>query len=140
MIAGAVAALAASAAQIASFNTMQQSRYALQQAQRQLAACRVAIQELDERHGETKYKFLWPSTSLGTEDVGDAGDADDESSRDMIVTRSEWEGAVDAVFVRLALARAYLRSQYFYCLYCGVEYSSGEELESKCPGETEEDH
>ncbi|CAG8445666.1 1899_t:CDS:2 [Ambispora gerdemannii] len=35
---------------------------------------------------------------------------------------------------------AYLRDQYFYCFWCGHEYSNIEELTNQCPGATEEDH
>lgn len=33
-----------------------------------------------------------------------------------------------------------LRNEYFYCIYCGFEYSSKNELDAKCPGENEEIH
>ncbi|CAG8449310.1 10374_t:CDS:2 [Ambispora leptoticha] len=35
---------------------------------------------------------------------------------------------------------AYLRDQYFYCFWCGHEYSNFEEMTNQCPGTTEEEH
>ncbi|PFH52878.1 hypothetical protein AMATHDRAFT_172968 [Amanita thiersii Skay4041] len=41
---------------------------------------------------------------------------------------------------RLHLVLAYLRDQYAYCFWCGVQYGNQDELQSQCPGETEDDH
>jgi len=41
---------------------------------------------------------------------------------------------------RLSCILAYLREQYFYCIWCGCQYQSSEELANECPGEEEDDH
>lgn len=41
---------------------------------------------------------------------------------------------------RLSCILAYLREEYFYCIWCGCQYQSSEELANECPGEEEDDH
>ncbi|KAF8076206.1 hypothetical protein FPV67DRAFT_1558720 [Lyophyllum atratum] len=41
---------------------------------------------------------------------------------------------------RLHLVLAYLRDQYAYCFWCGVQYDDDEAMEDQCPGVTEECH
>ncbi|KAK2466347.1 hypothetical protein APHAL10511_001989 [Amanita phalloides] len=41
---------------------------------------------------------------------------------------------------RLHLVLAYLRDRHAYCFWCGVHYDNAEDLESQCPGRTEEEH
>ncbi|PWN18487.1 hypothetical protein BCV69DRAFT_285116 [Microstroma glucosiphilum] len=44
------------------------------------------------------------------------------------------------VSARLAITLDHLRSHHHYCLFCGVQYDSQEDMEATCPGEEEEDH
>jgi hypothetical protein len=48
--------------------------------------------------------------------------------------------SVDEVRARLAALVDYLRSRYFYCVFCGAEYEDEEDLARSCPGPGEEDH
>ena len=41
---------------------------------------------------------------------------------------------------KLILCLEYLRTRYFYCLYCGCAYNDQEDLVKFCPGMTAEDH
>lgn len=41
---------------------------------------------------------------------------------------------------RLAETVDYLRTKYFYCLWCGAQYDSKEELDNECPGAAEDEH
>jgi len=41
---------------------------------------------------------------------------------------------------KLQLLTGYLRSQYNYCLWCGISYDNSDELKISCPGDTREDH
>lgn len=41
---------------------------------------------------------------------------------------------------RLQITLSHLRRTHHYCLFCGHQYTSQEEMESQCPGEEEEDH
>jgi len=41
---------------------------------------------------------------------------------------------------KLQILTGYLRSQYNYCLWCGISYENSDELKASCPGPTREDH
>lgn len=41
---------------------------------------------------------------------------------------------------RLQLVLSYLRNHHAYCFWCGVHYNDTQDMDSQCPGETEEDH
>ncbi|KIJ56559.1 hypothetical protein M422DRAFT_57267 [Sphaerobolus stellatus SS14] len=41
---------------------------------------------------------------------------------------------------RLEMVLEYLRAKYFYCFWCGTQYTDLEDLQRNCPGLTEEDH
>jgi hypothetical protein len=41
---------------------------------------------------------------------------------------------------KLSVATAYLREGHYYCLYCGHQYDSMDELKEECPGQSEDDH
>jgi hypothetical protein len=43
-------------------------------------------------------------------------------------------------FSRLESLLYYLRSNYFYCYYCGAAYDNLDQLLEICPGLTEEEH
>ncbi|CAG7849375.1 SubName: Full=Uncharacterized protein {ECO:0000313/EMBL:CCA78091.1} [Serendipita indica DSM 11827] len=42
--------------------------------------------------------------------------------------------------VRLERVLGYMREKYFFCFWCGTEYKSQEDMNTSCPGETEEMH
>ncbi|KAG8835216.1 hypothetical protein FRC17_004778 [Serendipita sp. 399] len=44
------------------------------------------------------------------------------------------------VKTRLEQVLSYMRRKYHFCFWCGTEYSSKEEMDTTCPGETEEMH
>lgn len=41
---------------------------------------------------------------------------------------------------RLCRVVAYLRQKYFYCFWCGTQYSDEQDLTANCPGEDEDAH
>lgn len=41
---------------------------------------------------------------------------------------------------QLQIINEYLRSQYLYCLWCGITFSDNEDFNSNCPGSTRDDH
>lgn len=41
---------------------------------------------------------------------------------------------------QLQMITEYLRSQYLYCLWCGITFSDLEDMNTSCPGLTREDH
>ena len=40
----------------------------------------------------------------------------------------------------LNIITEYLRSQYLYCLWCGITFSDTEDMSTNCPGSTRYDH
>lgn len=57
------------------------------------------------------------------------------------------EAQADIAFVpskqpkaRLDITLSHLRRAHNYCLFCGHQYSSSDELNISCPGEEEDDH
>lgn len=41
---------------------------------------------------------------------------------------------------KLSTVLEYLRHEHHYCLFCGHQYASAEELKAECPGISEDDH
>ncbi|BGP16211.1 hypothetical protein JCM10213v2_004209 [Rhodosporidiobolus nylandii] len=63
-----------------------------------------------------------------------------EEERGMGKDEEEEEWMAMDVQTRLGLTLTYLRTKYNYCLWCGCQYDSPEDLAENCPGEAEEDH
>jgi len=45
-----------------------------------------------------------------------------------------------SAFRRLNEALLYMRDEYHYCMFCGINFTDGADLERTCPGFSEEDH
>ncbi|SCU85537.1 LANO_0C04566g1_1 [Lachancea nothofagi CBS 11611] len=66
-------------------------------------------------------------------------------SRDSSSSESERDEEL-SIFEELSIdqqvlgVHTHLRTGFFYCIYCGAQYSSEEDLYKNCPGPTEEDH
>ncbi|SCV00558.1 LAME_0G10528g1_1 [Lachancea meyersii CBS 8951] len=41
---------------------------------------------------------------------------------------------------QISRVHTHMRTEFFYCFYCGVQFSTEEELHQQCPGPTPEDH
>ncbi len=83
------------------------------------------ISEIDERNSIPQHD-LWPRDILNHSD--DSLDEVDDVESDNDIT------------LKLNKRLNYLRSTHFYCLYCGCQYESVEELNNQCPGENYDDH
>ncbi|KAG8526817.1 uncharacterized protein KY384_008246 [Bacidia gigantensis] len=64
------------------------------------------------------------------EDLEEDEEADEELDEYVKLTGAE----------RLEKVVKELRGKWFYCFWCKHHYSSGEEMEDECPGETEDEH
>lgn len=80
---------------------------------RDLRQAQFAIEVLDEKHGRSSNPLLI---------------ADDD------------ECDIDVLSMHLRKMIEYLRSTYFYCIYCGCEYNDEQDLASSCPGWTRDVH
>lgn len=74
---------------------------------RDLRQAQFAIEVLDEKYGRTNNPLLI---------------ADDD------------ECDIDVLSMHLQKMIEYLRSAYFYCIYCGCEYNDEQDLATNCPG------
>ena len=95
---------------------------------RHLNDARKVIYELDFRSG-VEDNHLWPPDKIGDE-------SDDTDSKKTIRDVEKNQN----VRVQLAESLLYLKDIYSYCVFCGCQYESREDLESSCPGPSEEDH
>ncbi|GAA5988246.1 hypothetical protein JCM11641_002099 [Rhodosporidiobolus odoratus] len=95
----------------------------------------------DDRKIEDREKRAAKKGALAYE-RGISGQVVDVESEDKAQDEKEEEEEWFAMDVqtRLGLTLAYLRSKYHYCLWCGCQYESGEDLVGNCPGTEEEDH
>ncbi|KAL3908401.1 MAG: hypothetical protein SGPRY_009815 [Prymnesium sp.] len=116
-----------------SFHKLQSDKYASRRASAALRkACNVC-EELDERAGITENELI----------DGWAGvDGESASSPPPCLSLEESTAAASAAVdpQRLLHVLSYLRSTHLYCLFCGIRFRSDEDMESGCPGMTEEAH
>ena len=40
----------------------------------------------------------------------------------------------------LKIITEYLRTEYLFCIWCGITFENAEDLNSNCPGNSREDH
>ncbi len=143
------------------------TRISRQQQQRHdlnlLTRARRTLVQLDQA-GSTQYNPLWLDSELyhvlsgHTPSSLDAGTIDEKMHRDpafkeavellQLVFSSEDEEHVNEaktfvgleIKAQLELVLGCLRSRHRYCLFCGCQYASEEELQRSCPGLEEDDH
>jgi hypothetical protein len=92
-----------------------------------LKKCRSTCQDLDEK-SHCSRNIFWPVDMHRVE----------EETVDEVDNDQEFEHLEE--YVQLLAVNEYLRSQYFYCVWCGMNYDDFDLLSSQCPGETREDH
>jgi len=106
--------------------------------------------------------WFWPETSDEAENIGSDNEYDDEpvtfkesssdeeeSSLVEITNQEELRNVKKSTLMehaefmpqeQLQMITEYLRSQYHYCLWCGISFTDDKDMESTCPGSTREDH
>ena len=92
--------------------------------------------DLDDRNGlaNPTERLFWPSTVVKTVSAPKRQrmiDRDDKTNE--LVEEDEEEPEFEPEIL-LNDITGYLRTTYFYCIYCGATYSNGEDLEANCPG------
>lgn len=87
----------------------------------------------ENERGQEEAEALW-LYALQDQGAPRAAPPPDERRRD-----AERVGALPNA-ARLALTTQYMREAYHYCLYCGHQYASAQELQRECPGPTEDEH
>ena len=87
-------------------------------------------QQLDAENdvSEPMRPWFWYSINDGNDD-DEYEDDDYEDEEDDIEPDEQLSFIID-----------YLREKYLYCLWCGIQYDSIEDLDSNCPGAEKNDH
>ena len=121
--------------------------------------------QLDQSKGfvEPVETWFWPEAKEDSDELKDEEDCDDypdktnvsEEEEEAIVELSNMEDVKETKktshdkyskygeFIpeeQLQMITEYLRSQYLYCLWCGITFSDLEDMNDSCPGLTREDH
>ncbi|CAL1529400.1 unnamed protein product [Lymnaea stagnalis] len=129
---------------------------------RDLNTAQKACLQLDQEQGisEPGEPFFWPAVSLQTEEEDKTGEEEDTEKdklqdyiNDVNAKHPDVEDEIDKDEViecptylefseseRLEIVTRYLRNTYFYCLWCGTKYDDKQDLESHCPGNSNEAH
>ena len=124
--------------------------------------------QLDQSKGYTEpvETWFWPQTNDETDNTGSDNESydepvtenerlsDEEEEPSLVeITDQEdipkaskcnsFEHSDEVEFMpqeQLQMITEYLRSQYYYCLWCGITFTDCEDMVSTCPGPTREDH
>ncbi|XP_014251534.1 G patch domain-containing protein 11 isoform X2 [Cimex lectularius] len=85
---------------------------------------------LDTKNGitEPEEEWFWPKKLLKKEDSEEEDDEKEEEKEELSTQD------------KLELLTVYLRTNYNYCIWCGVEYENADDMENSCPGSTKDDH
>ncbi|KAJ3105342.1 G patch domain-containing protein 11 [Phlyctochytrium planicorne] len=109
----------------------------------ELVRARRTVQNLDEDRGVSRHLLWMPEREsvVGLEDGVVVGEVVEEGEGEEKVVDpevEEFEGM--ELEDKLRKVVGYLRSNYFYCLWCGDRYQNEEEMNTHCPGEWRDDH
>jgi len=91
----------------------------------------IMCKQMDTENGILESKFYKKEEECDSEE-------EVEKSRRYIVERPEF--TEKELTEKLYQVLEYLRSNHTYCFYCGTQFTSQEDLASKCPGISEQDH
>jgi Domain of unknown function (DUF4187)/G-patch domain len=112
---------------VRTFKTELQLQQRATATQRNLAAARRSVYELDFRSGRTE-NILWPENMKP------------DASLDEIITSEPSSSTIQDYSTQLDECTAYLKEIYHFCMYCGIQFDNREEFELGCPGPQEDDH
>lgn len=101
-----------------------------------------ACEQLDFRKNikEPLEKYYWPKEFLKSKEDKDSeidDDDDDDDSNDEDNDDDDNELSKTDQLERLT---EYLRTTYFYCIWCAIEFNDSDDMISNCPGKTSTDH
>lgn len=109
--------------------SQRQEKFLLQDLMKSQRVCH----QLDSKKdlSEPAESWFWPSYVLkGAEEDAEEDDDEEKDEEDI-----EFEPDV-----KLNILTSYLRSTYFYCIWCGTVYDDERDLKQECPGPTRADH
>uniref|UniRef100_H2YXF6 G patch domain-containing protein 11 n=1 Tax=Ciona savignyi TaxID=51511 RepID=H2YXF6_CIOSA len=105
------------------FRSRMSEKFAAKLVERDLGKSQTACQELDmaNEYTEPLINFYWPEKWSELED-------------------EEPEVEEYTVTEKLVMLTDYLRTEYFYCIWCATKYNDQDDLEMNCPGDTALSH
>jgi Domain of unknown function (DUF4187)/G-patch domain len=112
---------------VRTFKTELQLQQRAAATQRNLAAARRSLYELDCRSGIIE-NTLWPE------------DAKSDTGSDEAIIAEPGLSSAQNCSTQLDECTAYLKEMYHFCIFCGIQYDNQEEFEQGCPGPHEDDH
>ena len=153
--------------QFIEFSRKQQSRnHKLKQIEGDLNRSKKTCYQLDQAKGFTEpiEIWFWPDMNKDENDSIIDDDIDGEPIKDekqlsldteeaSVTEITGYDDRVKPDFIpkedigceflpeeQLNIITEYLRSQYLYCLWCGITFSDNQDMSSNCPGSTRDDH
>ncbi|KAI8899103.1 hypothetical protein BC833DRAFT_619723 [Globomyces pollinis-pini] len=115
------------------FVSTMSNRYEERQLIEDLEKLRNAAMDMDEKH-DVKRNDFWPPLPVVKKDFGD----DDYSP--YVVEEEENEFENKSIYEQFELVNDYIRSKYYYCIWCGIVYNDNRDLKDNCPGDSRDDH
>ena len=109
---------------LSTFISSLKSAYDYKMLEKDVSTAEKIIVELDDRYGVSEHS-LW----------GNDNDINCEGEPQTIT-----KYALTPIDIKLLDCLAYLREEYFYCLYCGCTFDDEDDLRANCPGEFRIDH
>lgn len=96
-----------------------------------LAGMQKLCWNLDQKLGnlEPKEKYFWPENYLPSQETTSDGDEDTESQEETGCLPENL-----SIDQKISNLHKFLREDYFYCFYCGIQFENLKDLEENCPG------
>jgi len=124
---------------LTTFKDRMKDKFSSKKVENQLKSAIAVCRNMDEVKGVI-------SNPLLAEKDEDNGDTKEPkvlllgNGSELLGNSSESVNEVDYTTMELGLILQYMRDEYLYCFFCGEKFDNKEDLDTNCPGLTEEDH
>eukprot|EP01098_Paradermamoeba_levis_P012464 TRINITY_DN5461_c0_g2_i1.p1 TRINITY_DN5461_c0_g2~~TRINITY_DN5461_c0_g2_i1.p1 ORF type:complete len:287 (-),score=96.51 TRINITY_DN5461_c0_g2_i1:321-1127(-) len=120
----------------ASFQQRMKEKYGNKKAYGQWKQCLYLCEQMDREKGKTEESKFSPYFFLPSEE-----ERNEELEKKVLELPDTYIEHLELPVTERTLQLVqYMKTEHTYCFYCGQQYPSLEELQKKCPGDTEEDH
>jgi hypothetical protein len=137
------------------FRHAMSSKFTLRQSEQKLGNAQRACRQLDESHHVT-LNFMWfnsHDTSSSSalrytyDPLYDSFAYELEYSPEIEQTKMRYSHKTQTIQEKMVACEdqldeilTYLRHRYFFCLFCGAQFTDANDLKRNCPGILEQDH
>lgn len=111
-------------------------KYKERQLRKSIKDARIACEKFDREQGIEENPFWLSMKEEEPKDVEQTAEKEEEEEDEANQNPFEQIPLVD----QLTLVTEYIREQYHYCIYCGIEFTSKLDLQDNCPGNDKELH